>query len=99
MISKRERELKKDSRNGGNFDLLKQRLEEAGIYHRTKQGEVIFFNSRKGYGFIRADGSDYFIHITAIEGKKAPAVGDSFNVTVGENGKVREAHRIDSKAT
>jgi len=99
MISRRERELKQDSRKGGNFDLLKQRLEEAGIYHRTKQGKVTHFNSRKGYGFIRADGSDYFMHITAIEGKKAPAVGDSFNVTVGENGKVREAHRIDSKAT
>ena len=99
MISRKERELKQDSRKGGNFDLLKQRLEEAGIYHRTKQGEVIFFNSRKGYGFIRADGSDYFMHITAIEGKKAPAVGDVLQIAVGEKGKVKEAHRIDSEAT
>ena len=39
------------------------------------EGRVKSFSEDKGYGFIEAGGSDYFLHITDIRGKRAPAVG------------------------
>ena len=31
------------------------------------QGKVVWFNKDKGYGFIKAGESDYFIHFTEIK--------------------------------
>lgn len=31
------------------------------------QGNVKWFNSKKGYGFIESQGKDYFFHISQVE--------------------------------
>ena len=63
-------------------------------FRRSKEmetGKVKWFNSEKGYGFIeREDGSDVFVHFSAIEmdGYKTLAEGSAvnFEVTDGEKG-------------
>jgi len=32
------------------------------------RGTVKWFNEGKGFGFIEADGKDYFVHFSAIQG-------------------------------
>lgn len=32
------------------------------------KGQVKFFNHSRGFGFIEADGHDYFVHITDVDG-------------------------------
>ena len=57
-----------------------------------EKGICRWFNSRKGYGFIKkdSDGKDVFVHYTAInmEGYKAIKTGDivDFVVTQGDKG-------------
>ena len=33
-----------------------------------KEGVVKFYNSAKGYGFIKYDGIEVFVHVTALKG-------------------------------
>merc|ERR550514_513829 len=35
----------------------------------SHRGVVKWFNAEKGYGFIEAEGQDYFVHYTAIDNK------------------------------
>ncbi|MEE9233853.1 MAG: cold shock domain-containing protein [Candidatus Acidoferrales bacterium] len=55
------------------------------------QGRVKWFNNTKGYGFIgRDDGSDVFVHYTAIasDGFRSLNEGDlvEFEITQGQKG-------------
>lgn len=55
------------------------------------KGTVKWFNESKGYGFIsREDGSDVFVHFSAIEGEghKTLVEGEqvSFDIVDGEKG-------------
>jgi CspA family cold shock protein len=56
------------------------------------KGTVRWFNNAKGYGFIgRTDGSDVFVHFSAItcEGYKSLKEGDDveFEINEGKNGQ------------
>ncbi len=63
-------------------------------------GEVKWFNSEKGFGFITQgdNGADIFVHYSAIEGAgyKALNEGDKveYEVTDGKKGKQASAVRI-----
>ena len=55
------------------------------------RGRVKWFNNSKGYGFIaQEDGSDIFVHFSAIQGAGFKSLKDgqkvSFDVTTGPKG-------------
>lgn len=46
------------------------------------QGTVKWFNAEKGYGFItREDGSDVFVHFSAIQGEGYKSLEEGQHVT------------------
>lgn len=51
-------------------------------------GQITYYNSQKGYGFIRANNEDYFFHITDIENSEIPEKfkNVSFTATNNERG-------------
>ncbi len=54
-------------------------------------GKVKWFNAEKGYGFITsADGTDVFVHFSAIQGEGYKTLDEgqavSFDVTNGDRG-------------
>jgi len=60
-------------------------------------GTVKWFDSRKGYGFIRRDnGTDIFVHFSAIEEPVTQSLEDGDRVTfeVGEGRKGPAAQRV-----
>ena len=92
--------MKKDSRKPDTFDLLKQRLEESGVINKhNKQGNVIYYNEAKGYGFIMVDGVKHFMHISAYGGGGYPYRGQALRVMVDNKKRVVSAHRIASEGT
>ncbi len=58
-------------------------------------GTIKFFNTAKGYGFIRPDdgGKDVFVHISAIEraGLVAPNEGDKISYDIEQDRQGRAA--------
>jgi CspA family cold shock protein len=60
-------------------------------------GEVKWFNNTKGYGFIRReDGSDIFVHFSAIlgEGYKTLEQGQKVSFEVGSGPKGPQAESV-----
>jgi cold shock protein len=60
-------------------------------------GTVKWFDSRKGYGFIRRDnGTDIFVHFSAIEEPVTQSLEDGDRVTfeVGEGRKGPAAQKV-----
>jgi cold shock CspA family protein len=99
-VSKKLRKLKEYGKANDSFEQVKQRLVKEGIYERQGlEGEITFFNTTRGYGSIKAGSDTYFIHVKAIEGNQYPAIGDKFSFTIGGDGRVNRAYRIDSKGT
>jgi len=64
-----------------------------GVFPMAQTGVVKFFNSERGYGFVKPDdgGRDVFVHITAVEqaGLKGLNEGQkiSFDVEPDKKGK------------
>ena len=51
-------------------------------------GKVKFFNSEKGYGFVKDDetGQDYFIHVTGLIDEVQEDDAVTYEVTEGKKG-------------
>ncbi len=61
------------------------------------KGKVKWFNASKGYGFIgREDGTDIFVHHSAIQGKgyKSLNEGDEVEFEIEESKKGPQAVRV-----
>jgi len=61
-------------------------------------GTVKWFDSQKGYGFIKRDdnGKDIFVHFSAIEDEYSKTLNDGERVsfTIGEGRKGPAAHNV-----
>jgi len=59
-------------------------------------GHVKWFNEGKGFGFIHAEGKDYFVHFRSIqtEGFKSLTEGQKVSFVVGNNAKGDYADKI-----
>jgi len=61
------------------------------------EGKVKWFNESKGYGFIQQDnGSDVFVHFSAIKGEgfKTLAEGQRVQFDIVEDGKGLKAENV-----
>jgi CspA family cold shock protein len=63
------------------------------------QGEVVWFNHRKGFGFLRhIGGSDVFCHFSAIQSKGYKTLSENaaveFDVVTGTTGKPQAANVV-----
>ena len=51
-------------------------------------GKVKWFNAEKGYGFITGEnGSDVFVHFSAIQGEGFKTLEEEFDVIQGDRGE------------
>lgn len=59
-----------------------------------QQGVLRNWNDDKGFGFIRADGVDYFVHISSVRGARRPEQGETVYFVAGkdEQGRLRAQH-------
>ena len=60
-------------------------------------GTVKWFNEGKGFGFIESDGTDYFVHFSAIQGSgfKTLAEGASVLFKAGKGQKGPQAEEVE----
>jgi|GEM_PF-589106 len=59
-----------------------------------KSGIVKWFSKEKGYGFITADDTDYYVHVKDIKGTTLPMNGDTVSFAVTESDKGLKAERV-----
>ncbi|MGF1462571.1 MAG: cold-shock protein [Maricaulaceae bacterium] len=63
-------------------------------------GTVKWFNTEKGYGFIKPDdgGADVFVHITAVQAAGLATLAEgqtlSYELTEARNGKVAASNLV-----
>ncbi len=60
-------------------------------------GTVKWFNEGKGFGFIESDGTDYFVHFSAIQGSgfKTLAEGATVLFKAGKGQKGPQAEEVE----
>jgi cold shock protein len=61
------------------------------------QGEVKWFNAEKGFGFImQANGSDVFVHYSAIQGNgyRSLNTGDKVEFEIVDGRKGKQAEKV-----
>ena len=58
------------------------------VYSKMKKGTVKFFNSSKGFGFIKDDatGQDIFVHVSGLTQDVREGDAVTFDVTQGKKG-------------
>lgn len=59
-----------------------------------QQGILRSWSDNKGFGFIRADQHDYFVHISSVRGDHRPQLGETVYFVAGkdEQGRLRAEH-------
>lgn len=59
-----------------------------------QHGVLRSWNGNKGFGFIRADNSDYFVHISSVRGEHRPQQGETVYFVAGkdEKGRLQAQH-------
>lgn len=50
------------------------------------KGTVKFFNETKGYGFIKCDGKEYFVHVSGLIDEIREDDNVEFDITEGKKG-------------
>lgn len=50
-----------------------------------QQGILRSWNDEKGFGFIRAENRDYFVHISSVRGERRPLQGESVYFVAGKD--------------
>jgi CspA family cold shock protein len=61
-----------------------------------KTGNVKWFNPRKGFGFVRSEGKDYFVHYNNIDmtGYKKLGIGQKVEFELLEFGTQQQAANV-----
>jgi len=61
------------------------------------RGIVKSFNTDRGFGFIKYNGKDYFVHFSAIQGSSFKNLneGDSVLFKIGWGAKGRQAEEVE----